>query len=42
MDFDEIMDIVRAFLKAIANVLNMLGLNKLFQKEEKEEETTAA
>ena len=41
MNFDEIMEIVKAFLAAIANVFKMLGLDKLFNKEEKEEETTA-
>ena len=40
MDFNEIMEIVKTFLAAIANVLNLLGISKLFKKEE--EETTGA
>lgn len=41
MNFDEIIEIVKAFLAAIANVFKMLGLDKLFNKKDEATKTDA-
>ena len=42
MDFGQIMKIIEEFLEAIKKVLQLLGLDKLFKKEEKKSDTNAA